>query len=225
MKKLVFATANRGKALEAAEILGDGYTLVLPSEIGIEEEADETGLSFRENSEIKARFIYDRIPLGGTEGFYAVFADDSGLETDALGGEPGIYTARYAGEDKNFRDNMDKLLSRLEDAGACRTEDRRARFRCSVTLIDASGRTIHCDGCLEGHIAFEKSGSGGFGYDPVFIPSDDELLRLREQGISAEDLEKCKGRTLAELPSSWKNLISHRYKALRELEEKLLPGI
>ena len=217
MKKLIFATANKGKAREAAEILGEGISIVLPSEMGIEEEADETGQSFRENSALKARFIYDRLQLDGSEANIPVLADDSGLEVDALGGEPGIYTARYAGGDKNFRDNMDKLLRKLAEAGALREEDRKARFRCSVTLIDAKGRESFHDGTLEGRIAFEKSGTGGFGYDPVFIPDDSELEALLALGISPEEVLSCKGRTLAEIPESWKNLISHRYKALKDI--------
>lgn len=217
MKKLIFATANKGKAREAAEILGEGISIVLPSEMGIEEEADETGQSFRENSALKARFIYDRLRLDGSEANIPVLADDSGLEVDALGGEPGIYTARYAGGDKNFRDNMDKLLRKLEEAGALREEDRKARFRCSVTLIDAKGQESFHDGTLEGRIAFEKSGTGGFGYDPVFIPDDSELEALLALGISPEEVHSCKGRTLAEIPESWKNLISHRYKALKDI--------
>lgn len=217
MKKLIFATANKGKAREAAEILGEGISIVLPSEMGIEEEADETGQSFRENSALKARFIYDRLRLDGSQANIPVLADDSGLEVDALGGEPGIYTARYAGGDKNFRDNMDKLLRKLEEAGALREEDRKARFRCSVTLIDAKGQESFHEGSLEGHIAFRRSGTGGFGYDPVFIPDDSELEALLALGISPEEVLSCKGRTLAEIPESWKNLISHRYKALKDI--------
>ncbi len=217
MKKLIFATANKGKAREAAEILGEGISIVLPSEMGIEEEADETGQSFRENSALKARFIYDRLQLDGSESNIPVLADDSGLEVDALGGEPGIYTARYAGGDKNFRDNMDKLLRKLEEAGALREEDRKARFRCSVTLIDAKGQESFHEGSLEGHIAFRRSGTGGFGYDPVFIPDDSELEALLALGISPEEVLSFKGRTLAEIPESWKNLISHRYKALKDI--------
>ena len=217
MKKLIFATANKGKAREAAEILGEGISIVLPSEMGIEEEADETGQSFRENSALKARFIYDRLQLDGSEANIPVLADDSGLEVEAHGGEPGIYTARYAGGDKNFRDNMDKLLRKLEEAGALREEDRKARFRCSVTLIDAKGQESFHEGSLEGHIAFRRSGTGGFGYDPVFIPDDSELEALLALGISPEEVLSCKGRTLAEIPESWKNLISHRYKALKDI--------
>ena len=216
MKKLIFATANKGKAREAAEILGEGISIVLPSEMGIEEEADETGQSFRENSALKARFIYDRLQLDGSEANIPVLADDSGLEVDALGGEPGIYTARYAGEDKNFRDNMDKLLRKLEEAGALREEDRKARFRCSVTLIDAKGQESFHEGSLEGHIAFRRSGTGGFGYDPVFIPDDSELEALLALGISPEEVLSCKGRTLAEIPEAWKNLISHPDKAVKD---------
>ena len=217
MKKLIFATANKGKAREAAEILGEGISIVLPSEMGIEEEADETGQSFRENSALKARFIYDRLQLDCSEANIPVLADDSGLEVVDDAATTGIYTARYAGGDKNFRDNMDKLLRKLEEAGALREEDRKARFRCSVTLIDAKGQESFHEGSLEGHIAFRRSGTGGFGYDPVFIPDDSELEALLALGISPEEVLSCKGRTLAEIPESWKNLISHRYKALKDI--------
>ena len=220
MKKLIFATANKGKAREAAEILGEGISIVLPSEMGIEEEADETGQSFRENSALKARFIYDRLRLDGSEANIPVLADDSGLEVDALGGEPGIYTARYAGGDKNFRDNMDKLLHRLRETGAVEDADRKARFVCCVTVIGPDGKAGFCEGCLEGRIAQERHGDGGFGYDPVFIPDDFELQELMNSGLSKEEVESWSGRTLAEIPESCKNLISHRYKALKAFRSR-----
>lgn len=150
-----------------------------------------------------------------------VFADDSGLETDALGGEPGVYTARYAGGDKNFSDNMDKLLRRLEEAGADSPEARSARFRCVVTLIFRDGRTAVSEGSLEGRIATARHGGGGFGYDPVFIPADSELAALSSRGVSEEEIAALRGRTLAEIPENVKNLISHRFKALAQMTRRL----
>ncbi len=214
MIKVVFATSNKGKAREAAEILGDTCEIVLPSEFGINEEAEETGGSFQENAELKASFIFEKLHGNGMEGIYAVFADDSGLEVDALGGEPGIYTARYAGEDKNFSDNMDKLLTKLREAGATEPSERKARFRCAVCLLSSDGQKLISEGSLEGHIAPERSGNGGFGYDPVFIPDTAELAGC----LSSEDAAQLAGRTLADIPEDVKNRISHRYKALHGLK-------
>lgn len=235
--KVVFATQNRGKLREAGEILGDGVEILTPQDCGIGGEAEETGDSFAENSLLKARYVAERlfgavsgqesssagIPSGKPSGedVCAVFADDSGLETDALGGEPGIYTARYAGADKNFADNMDKLLSRLQEAGAMAPEDRGARFRCIVTLILRGGEVYSFDGTLEGRIALAKAGCGGFGYDPVFIPSDAELEKLSSFGLSAEETGALRGKTIAEIPEHLKNLISHRFKALQPVPEML----
>lgn len=220
MKRIVFATTNKGKAKEAAEILGEAYEIILPADLGIFEEAEESGGSFRENSEIKARFIYERLDRQACGGIDAVFADDSGLEVDALDGEPGLYTARYAGEDRNFRDNMDKLLHRLRETGAVEDADRKARFVCCVTVIGPDGKAGFCEGCLEGRIAQERHGDGGFGYDPVFIPDDLELQELMNSGLSREEVESWSGRTLAEIPESCKNLISHRYKALKAFRSR-----
>lgn len=229
--KVVFATQNRGKLREVGEILGDGVEILTPQDCGVEGEAEETGDSFAENSLLKARYVAERVfgaselepsPAGIPSGadVCAVFADDSGLEVDALGGEPGIYTARYAGNDKNFADNMDKLLSRLREVGAMVPEARTARFRCVVTLILRGGEVHSFDGKLEGRIAYEKAGCGGFGYDPVFIPSDGELDRLSSAGLSEREIYALKGKTLAEIPEHLKNLISHRFKALQPV-----PGI
>lgn len=226
--KVVFATQNLGKLREAAEILGDGIELLTPQDCGVEGEAEETGATFAENSLLKARYVSDRIfgDMGNAvaKNVAAVFADDSGLEVDALGGEPGIYTARYAGGDKNFADNMDKLLTKLRDAGADTPQKRAARFRCLVTLVRPGGDVSRFDGTIEGYIASDRFGDGGFGYDPVFIPADGELDALLSAGLSREEIADLRGKTLAEIPEHLKNLISHRFKALQPVAEQLRRG-
>ncbi len=205
MMKLVFATGNRGKVREAAEILGEGFQLVTPEEIGITEDIPETGTTIRSNSLQKAQWIHDRTGLD-------CFADDTGLEVDILGGAPGVETARYAGPERNSDANIDKLLSEMarreKEAAMARTNglstahaSRTARFRCCVTLI-LDGKPHFFDGVMEGQIATERHGNGGFGYDPVFIPEGREV-------------------TNAELPEEEKNAISHRGKALRAMAEFL----
>lgn len=192
--RLVFATGNKGKLREAREILGPSYEILSPAELGVEGEAEETGSTLEENSLLKAKYISDRIPHD-----VMCFADDSGLEVDALDGAPGVYTARYAGPQCDFDDNMDKLLREL----ALRPEKARtARFVCVVTLInDDVVRQFR--GVLEGQIALEKRGELGFGYDPVFIPNEYPQM------------------TLAELGEDVKNGISHRYKALMQMRGAL----
>ena len=189
--KIVFATANKGKLREAAEILGPEFELVTPADLGITQEIEETGTTLEENSLIKAGFLWDRTAL-------VCFADDTGLEVDALGGAPGVYTARYAGEGCDFNDNMEKLLLELAAAGAVLPEQRKARFRSVVTLI-IGGKPYTFEGIMEGRIATEKAGCGGFGYDPVFIA------------------DAYPDRTVAELEDHTKNAISHRGKALRQM--------
>lgn len=189
--KIVFATANKGKLREAAEILGPEFELVTPADLGITQEIEETGTTLEENSLIKAVFLWDRTAL-------MCFADDTGLEVDALGGAPGVYTARYAGEGCDFNDNMEKLLLELAAAGAVLPEQRKARFRSVVTLI-IGGKPYTFEGIMEGRIATEKAGCGGFGYDPVFIA------------------DAYPDRTVAELEDHTKNAISHRGKALRQM--------
>lgn len=202
MRKIVFATGNSGKLREASEILGEGFELVSLSQAGIEEDIPETGNTLRANSIQKAQYLYEKLGCD-------CFADDTGLEVDALGGEPGVYTARYAGDDKDFNRNMDKVLyelQRLESESHMAAEfgvktkpvSRRARFKSVVTLI-INGEKHLFEGTLEGVIAHEKSGNGGFGYDPIFIA------------------DEYPGLTLADITEEQKNDISHRGKALRAM--------
>lgn len=195
--ELIFATSNKGKLREAREILGDDYVLRSSAEAGITEDIPETGSSFRENSLQKAEYIWKKCGCN-------CFSDDSGLEVDALGGAPGIYSARYAGEGHDFDRNISKLLHELSllDAKALiegkAAPERTARFRCVVTLI-LDGEAHFFEGRIEGHIAYSRSGNGGFGYDPVFIP------------------DAFPDRSLAEVPEDVKNSISHRGEALRKM--------
>ena len=192
--KIVFATGNNGKLREASEILGEGFELASLADVGITEDIPETGDTLRANSIQKAQYLYDRLGCD-------CFADDTGLEVDALGGAPGVYTARYAGDDKDFNKNMDKVLDELQKLGA-EGEARRARFKSVVTLI-INGEKHLFEGTLEGVIAKEKSGNGGFGYDPIFIA------------------DEYPGLTLADISEEQKNDISHRGKALRAMAEWL----
>ncbi len=204
--KIVFATGNIGKLREASEILGEGFELVSLAQVGIEEDIPETGNTLRANSLQKAQYLYDKLGCD-------CFADDTGLEVDALGGAPGVYTARYAGEGKDFNANMDKVLyelSVIEGEGHMAEEfglktkpvSRRARFKSVVTLI-IDGKIKMFEGTLEGEIAREKSGNGGFGYDPIFIA------------------DEYPGLTLADISEEEKNAISHRGKALRAMAQWL----
>ena len=204
--KIVFATGNKGKLREAAEILGDGFELTSLTDVGIYDDVPETGNTLRANSLQKAQFVYENCGCD-------CFADDTGLEVDALGGAPGVYTARYAGDDKDFDKNMDKVLyelSRLEGEHAIASSmglkmkpfSRRARFKSVVTLM-LDGKPHFFEGTLEGVIAHEKSGNGGFGYDPIFIA------------------DEFPGMTLADISEQQKNDISHRGKALRAMAEWL----
>ena len=197
--KLLFATGNRGKLREAREILGDSVEVIAPFELGITEEPDETGLTLEENSIIKAEFIH---ALSGMD----CFADDTGLEVDALGGAPGVHAARFAADiarrdglpapaDHDFSANIDALLSELAKHPG---EPRTARFRSVITLI-INGERHFFEGVLEGHIAYARSGAGGFGYDPVFVA------------------DEYPDRSVAELPQEVKNAISHRGQSLRML--------
>ena len=190
--KIIFATGNKGKLREAAEILGGGFELLSPADLGITDDIEETGDTLEENSLIKADFIHARTGLD-------CFADDTGLEVDALGGAPGVHSARYATEGHDFDANIDKLLAELEKHPG---EPRTARFRSVVTLIFKGERLIF-EGSLEGVIAPARRGANGFGYDPIFIAD------------IYPDV------TVGELDDDTKNAISHRGKALREMAEWL----
>ena len=204
--KLVFATGNAGKLREASEILGEGFELVSLAQVGVDEDIPETGKTLRANSLQKAQYLYDRIGCD-------CFADDTGLEVDALGGAPGVYTARYAGEGKDFNANMDKVLyelsvcekeAKMAEAMGLKVKpvSRRARFKSVITLI-VNGEIKMFEGALEGEISREKSGNGGFGYDPIFIA------------------DEYPGMTLADIREEEKNAISHRGKALRAMAQWL----
>jgi XTP/dITP diphosphohydrolase len=193
-KRLVVATANSGKLREFRSLLaGLPYELTSLAELGLESPA-ETGASFLENATLKARHA---ATLSG----FAAVADDSGIEVDALGGAPGIHSARYAGHHADDLSNNAKLMSALKGVPY---ERRRARFRCALVLIEAADAPpLEAEAAWEGFILDAPRGSGGFGYDPCFwLPELD--------------------RTAAELAPEEKNRLSHRGKALRALREALL---
>lgn len=190
--EIIFATGNAHKVTEAQKALGNSITLIMPKELGITEDIPETGNTLEENAIQKCRYLWERLHK-------PCFADDTGLEAEALGGAPGIYTARYAGQSKDPSANMDKLLAELQKAGG----SRKARFRTVVAYINSEGILQTLEGVLEGSIALEKSGAEGFGYDPIFVP--------KEYGV----------KTLAEISLEQKNAISHRGKAMRALKEAL----
>ncbi len=188
------ATNNAGKMVEIREI-GKDIPVTFSSLVDIwpdKPDIQETGMTFEENALIKAEWVFTRKKTW-------VLADDSGLEVDALNGEPGIYSSRYAGEEQNNVKNIEKLLRNLDGIAP---EDRRARFHCVMVLLgpDNYSRSVH--GVCEGSITFELRGKEGFGYDPIFIPQQHE-------------------KTFAEMTKELKNSLSHRGKALLALKEEL----
>ena len=198
--RLVFASNNAHKLDEVRRILPAGIEVLSLSDIGFEAEIEETGTTLEQNSAIKAETVYQWLRVTGyglpVDG---VFADDTGLEIDALGGQPGVYTARWAGEPAA---NRQKALAELKDK-----TDRSAQFRTVITLIKFSAISdqyseTQVSGIVRGRIAEEEYGQGGFGYDPVFIP----------EGYN---------KTFGELPAEVKNSISHRSRALAELVKLL----
>lgn len=195
--KIVFATNNQHKLQEIREILGDQFEILSLADIGCHEDIPETGNTLETNAHQKAEYVFDHYHID-------CFADDTGLEVDALGGAPGVHSARYAeGTDHNSEANMAKLLRELGD-----NDNRKARFRTVISLIQMEGGNPVCsreyqfEGVVEGRIDREKHGSEGFGYDPVFIP---------------EGYDK----SFAELGEEIKNQISHRARAVKKLAEWL----
>ena len=192
-KKIVFATGNAGKMREIREILADMDVEILSmKEMGIDISVEENGTTFEENAIIKAKAVAE---VCGE----IVLADDSGLEIDYLNKEPGIYSARYMGEDTPYSVKNANLIERLKGVP---DEERTARFVCAIAAVFPDGEVRTSHGEIEGRIGYGEKGENGFGYDPVFyVP---EL-----------------GRTTAELDEEEKNRISHRGKALRRMKEEL----
>lgn len=196
---VVIATANRGKLEEIRSALGfEGWEFVTAADLGAPVLAvEETGETFEENARLKARAYHEAFGR-------AALADDSGLEVDALGGAPGVYSSRYAGAQATDAENNALLLEALADVPAAA---RTARFRCTMVFVDAAGRETVASGACEGVIADAARGAGGFGYDPLFLPV------------------ATPGRTMAELGRDEKNTISHRGAALRALRDALAPAL
>ena len=184
--ELIFATANKHKLSEAQAILGNGFSLVVPSELGLTGDIPETAETLKENALMKAKFLWDRFGR-------PCFADDTGLEVDFLNGRPGVYSARYAGIEADPVKNMQKLLKELNGANC-----RKARFVTVVALILDENRIFLFEGTLEGSILEVSSGCGGFGYDPLFMPegysktlaelSAEEKNRISHRGIAMRKL-------------------------------------
>lgn len=203
MQKIIFATSNQGKMREIRKILenlmidGEETEVLSMKEAGIDADIVEDGRTFADNAVIKAKAVAEKAKGA------IVLADDSGLEIDYLNGEPGIYSARYMGEDTSYRVKNANLIERLNGV----EEDKRtARFVCAIAAVLPDGKILTETGVIEGRIGYEEKGDGGFGYDPIFfVPAY--------------------GKTTAELSEDEKNEISHRGKALRairrRLEEKL----
>lgn len=183
--RLVFATNNAHKLSEVSAVLGSEYEIVTLREVGITEDIPETGDTLDENASLKARYVYERTGIN-------CFADDTGLEVEALGGAPGVRSARYATDGHDFKANNRKLLAEMANK-----ENRNARFRTVISLI-IEGKEYQVEGIVEGTIATEESGGEGFGYDPLFVP-------------------KGHNKSFAEMTASQKNLISHRGRAVKKL--------
>lgn len=193
--KLVFASNNKHKLEEVRQILPTTVTVVSLQEIGFLQDIDETGKTLEANSKLKAHAVWNWISNKEmVDDIDGVFADDTGLEIAALGGAPGVRTARWAGDDACDINNRRKALQALDGI-----TDRRARFRTVVTLI-MSNQEKQVEGIVNGSIALQEEGDGGFGYDPVFIPEGYE-------------------NTFATLPANVKNAISHRGRAMEELRK------
>ena len=193
IEKMIFATGNEGKMREVRMILGDlGAEILSLKEAGIQAEAEENGTTFEENAVIKAKEIMEKTGA-------LVLADDSGLEVDALNGEPGIYSARYMGHETSYHIKNKNLIERLEGKTG---EERSARFVCAIAACFPAGRVLTTRGTMEGQIGYEEKGENGFGYDPIFYLPEYQCYS-------------------GELPLEEKNKLSHRGKALRLMKEQL----
>jgi XTP/dITP diphosphohydrolase len=190
---IIFATNNRHKIEEVQSLLNEKYSITSPAQLGFSGEIPENEPTLEGNALQKARFIYKMFNL-------PCFADDTGLEVKALNGEPGVYSARYAGESKNSENNIAKLLNELNDK-----DNRKAQFRCVIAYIDSSGTEHLFEGVVTGEILFEKQGGEGFGYDSVFCP----------EGFSI---------SFAQMSLTEKNMISHRGRAVRKFVDYLNKG-
>lgn len=190
MRKIVFATSNENKIREIQQLVGDQFIIQSLEDIGCTVDIPETSPTIVENAIQKAKYVIEHFDVN------SCFAEDSGLEVEALGGEPGVYSARYAGSSRDADANMDKLLRKLEGHS-----NRKARFITVVAFI-ANGNIHTFEGTINGTIISEKRGHGGFGYDPVFVPYGDT-------------------RTFAEMDLTEKNKISHRAKAIEKLKHFL----
>jgi XTP/dITP diphosphohydrolase len=185
MKKIVFATNNLNKLQEVREILKDQYQVIGLKDLNFDQELAEDGDTFEKNALQKAKFIAEKFKI-------ACFAEDAGLEVQALNQDPGVFSARYAGNQRSDKDNIALLLKNLEGV-----KNRKARFKAVIALVDGQN-TLYFDGIVNGRISLAPTGSGGFGYDPVFIPD------------GYED-------SFAQLGKDIKNSISHRAKAIKKL--------
>ena len=193
LKKIVFATGNKGKVKEIQMILADlGVEVTTMKEEGIFVDVEENGTTYEENAMIKAREVAKYTDA-------IVMADDSGLEIDYLNKEPGIYSARYMGEDTSYRIKNGNLIERLTGV---EDEKRTARFVCAIAAILPDGRELTTRGVIEGRIGYEERGENGFGYDPIFYVPEF-------------------GKTTAELTEEEKNMVSHRGRALKIMKEEL----
>ncbi|MEN9304316.1 MAG: hypothetical protein RL264_2745 [Bacteroidota bacterium] len=190
MKTLIFASQNENKAREIEFALDQQLKVVTLAAMDYHDDIPETAETLEGNALLKARTIFEEFGQ-------ACFADDTGLEVVALNGAPGVYSARYAGEEKSAKANMEKLLLELENE-----PNRKAQFRTVIALIDENGEHLF-EGKVEGSIAFEPSGNEGFGYDPIFIPENET-------------------RTFAEMSLEEKNRLSHRKRAVEKMRNQLL---
>ncbi|MEE8836759.1 MAG: RdgB/HAM1 family non-canonical purine NTP pyrophosphatase [Eubacteriales bacterium] len=195
---IIFATGNKDKMREIREILGGTDTEILSMrEAGIASDPDENGETFEENALIKARAVHEILPEQYRDAI--VMADDSGLEVDAMGGMPGVHSARWMGRDTSYHVKNAKIIENLKDVPV---EKRTARFVDAIAAVLPDGEAFTVRGIIEGKIGYEERGENGFGYDPIFMLPD-------------------MSRSTAELPREEKNRISHRGRALRAMEEKL----